>query len=55
MPPVEQNSVDSANVVERKRWETPVVIVASAQRETLSNKNTGGIDGTYGGTTSYGS
>lgn len=34
---------------ERKTWETPVVIVASAQRDTLSTINTGGVDGTTSG------
>ena len=34
---------------ERKVWETPVVIVGSTQRETLSSINTGGVDGTSSG------
>jgi len=34
---------------ERKVWETPVVIVGSTQRETLSSINTGGVDGTSTG------
>ncbi len=54
MPPVEQNSGDPDSAIQRKRWETPVVIVASAQRETLSNVNTGGVDYVYS-TTSGGS
>jgi len=53
------SSVDSPsfNLVpssERKRWETPVVILASAQRETLSNLNTNAVDAVYS-TTSIGS
>lgn len=57
MSSVDQVSLqpNGATERERKRWETPTVIVGSAQRETLSNANTGGVDGTYGGTTSYGS
>lgn len=52
-------SVDTASSkqavsTERKPWETPVVIVASTQRETLSALNTVGVDGTYGGSP-YGS
>ncbi|WP_157081882.1 hypothetical protein [Sphingomonas pruni] len=47
MPPVEQNSGDSGNHINRKRWETPVVIVASAQHQTLSNQNSGGVDVVY--------
>lgn len=47
MSPVEQNSGHSDHTIERKRWETPTVIVGSAQRETLSNANTGGIDVVY--------
>jgi hypothetical protein len=55
MSSVDQVSFQPDGATERKRWETPTVIVGSAQRETLSNANTGGVDGTYGGTTSYGS
>ena len=55
MSSVDQVSLQPDGVTQRKRWETPTVIVGSAQRETLSNANTGGVDGTYGGTTSYGS
>ena len=47
MLPVEQNTGDSDSVLERKRWETPVVIVASTQRQTLSNLNTVGTDKVY--------
>lgn len=47
MPPVEQNSGDSDNVLKRKRWETPIVIIASTQRQTLSNFNTLGPDVVY--------
>lgn len=49
MPPVEQNSGDSGNIVERKRWEMPVVIVGSAEHETLSSLNSGGLDATTSG------
>jgi hypothetical protein len=55
MSSVHQISFQPGEATERKRWETPTVIVGSAQRETLSNANTGGVDGTYGGTSSYGS
>jgi hypothetical protein len=55
MPSVDQTAVQPGNAAARKHWETPTVIVGSAQRETLSNANTGGVDGTYGGTSSYGS
>lgn len=47
MPPVEHNTGEPESAIQRKRWETPVVIVASAQRETLSNQNSGGIDVVY--------
>jgi hypothetical protein len=49
MSPVEQNSGRSDYTNERKRWETPVVIVGSARHETLSTINTGGVDGTTSG------
>jgi len=54
MPSVDSPSFDLAPSNERKRWETPVVIVGSAQRETLSNLNTGAVDSVYS-TTSIGS
>jgi hypothetical protein len=55
MSSVDQVSLQPDGTTERKRWETPIVIVGSAQRETLSNANTGGVDGTFGGTSTYGS
>lgn len=55
MQSVDQTSLQPSDTAGRKHWETPTVIVGSARRETLSNANTGGVDGTYGGTTSYGS
>jgi hypothetical protein len=55
MSSVHQISFQPGEATERKRWETPTVIVGSARRETLSNANTGVPDGTYGGTSSYGS
>ncbi len=36
----DKTSLESVLPNERKRWETPVVILASARRETLSNLNT---------------
>jgi len=55
MSSVDSPSFDLGTSNERKRWETPVVIVASAQRETLSNANTGGVDGIATTGSSYGS
>ena len=55
MPSVDQTSLQQGDTAGRKHWETPTVIVGSAGRETLSNVNTGAVDGTYGGTSSYGS
>lgn len=52
---IDQVSVQLGDATERKRWETPVVIVASAQRETLSNVNTGAIDGVASTGSPYGS
>jgi len=50
MPPVEHKAGEPDSAIQRKRWETPVVIVASAQRETLSNQNSGGVDVVYSST-----
>ncbi|WP_157093962.1 hypothetical protein [Sphingomonas mali] len=47
MSSVDSPSFELAPSNERKRWETPIVIVGSAQRETLSNFNSGGIDVVY--------
>ena len=44
MSSVDSPSFDLAPVSERKRWETPVVILAAAARETLTNWNTVGPD-----------
>jgi hypothetical protein len=55
MPSVDQTTPQPSDSAGRKHWETPTVIVGSARRETLSNLNTPAVDGTYGGTTSYGS
>ena len=41
--------------VERKRWETPTVILGTARRNTLSALNTVGPDGQSVGGFSYGS
>jgi hypothetical protein len=49
MPPVEHNAGEPDSAIQRKRWETPVVIVGSARHETLSTINTGGVDGTTSG------
>lgn len=54
MSSVDQISLQPGVAVERKRWETPTVIVGSAQRETLSNFNTNAVDAVYS-TTSIGS
>lgn len=54
MSSVDQISLQSGVAVERKRWETPTVIVAAAERQTLSNQNSGGVDVVYT-TTSIGS
>ena len=40
MSSVDSPSFDLAPSSERKRWETPVVILAAAARETLSSFNT---------------
>jgi len=52
---VDQTSLQPIDAVGRKRWETPTVIVGSARRETLSNQNTGGVDGIATTGSSYGS
>jgi len=44
MSSVDSPSFDLAPSSERKRWETPVVILAAAARETLTNFNTAGAD-----------
>jgi|EndMetStandDraft_4_1072995.scaffolds.fasta_scaffold75037_1 hypothetical protein len=44
---VDQTSLQPIDAAGRKRWETPTVIVGSAQRETLSNQNSGGVDVVY--------
>jgi len=44
MSSVDSPSFDLAPLSERKRWETPVVILAAAARETLTNWNTVGPD-----------
>ncbi len=49
MTSVDQTSRRSGDAAERKPWETPMVIVGSAQHETLSTINTGGVDGTTSG------
>lgn len=49
MSSVDTTSSPPTVSAERKSWETPVVIVASTQRDTLSTINTGGIDGTTSG------
>ena len=54
MSSVDQVSLQPDGPTERKRWETPVVIVAAAERQTLSNQNSGGVDIVYS-TTSIGS
>jgi len=54
MPSVDQTSLQQGDTAGRKHWETPTVIVGSAQRETLSNVNTGAVDGANS-TSSYGS
>jgi len=51
----DQASLQPVDAAGRKRWETPTVIVGSAQRETLSNVNTGGVDGIASTGSSYGS
>jgi hypothetical protein len=50
-----QISFQPGEATERKPWETPTVIVGSAQRETLSNLNTGIPDGIASTGSSYGS
>jgi hypothetical protein len=47
MSSVDQVSLRPGGATERKRWETPVVIVAAAERQTLSNQNSGGVDVVY--------
>jgi hypothetical protein len=49
MSSVDTTSSPPTVSAERKSWETPVVIIASTQRDTLSTINTGGIDGTTSG------
>ena len=51
----DQTSLQPIDAAGRKRWETPTVIVGSARRETLSNQNTGGVDGIATTGSSYGS
>ena len=41
--------------MERKRWETPTVILGTARRNTLSALNTLGPDGYSAGGSPYGS
>ncbi len=52
---VDHSSLSSADTPERKRWETPSVILGAARTNTLSNVNTLGPDGTSVGGSSYGS
>jgi hypothetical protein len=47
MSSIDTSSLQPTGSTERKRWETPVVIVASAERQTLSNQNSGGVDVVY--------
>jgi uncharacterized metal-binding protein len=47
MSSVDQISHQLGVAVERKRWETPTVTVAAAERQTLSNFNSGGVDIVY--------
>jgi len=46
MSSVDSPSFDLAPSSERKRWETPVVILAAAARETLTSFNTASPDAT---------
>jgi len=55
MSSVDQVSLQSGGAVERKRWETPTVILGSARRHTQSNVNTAGVDGIATTGSSYGS
>ena len=55
MSSVDQVSLQSDGATERKRWETPTVILGSARRRTQSNVNTAGVDGVSVGGSSYGS
>lgn len=55
MPSVDPTSIRPVNSSERKRWETPSVILGSARRNTQSNLNTVGVDGHSVGGSSYGS
>lgn len=55
MSSVDQVSFQPDGAMERKRWETPTVILGSARRRTQSNVNTGGIDGIASTGMSYGS
>lgn len=47
MSSADQASNQPPDMGERKVWETPVVIVGSTQRETLSSFNSGGVDIVY--------
>jgi hypothetical protein len=55
MSSVDQISPRTGVASERKRWETPTVILGSARRRTQSNQNTGGVDGIATTGSSYGS
>jgi hypothetical protein len=55
MSSVDQVSLQSDGATERKRWETPTVILGSARRRTQSNVNTAGVDGIATTGSSYGS
>lgn len=52
---IETSSLQPAGSIERKRWETPIVIVGSTRRETLSNVNTPAVDAIATTGSSYGS
>lgn len=54
MSSVDQVSLQSDGATERKRWETPVVILASAQHSTRAY-TTSGVDGIATTGSAYGS
>ena len=55
MSSVDHSGLTSVDTVERKRWETPSVILGAARTNTLSNVNTLGVDGVATTGSSYGS
>jgi hypothetical protein len=55
MSNIDQSTAASGPTVERKRWETPAVVIGTTRGDTYSNINTLGVDGHSVGGSSYGS